>query len=133
MIRRNWMRFVVLGLAGVLAVPPVLRAGQSEPPPPEPITLTVVVTDAQTGGPINQARLTLTFRQPKDGQFSRAKIFSYSAKTNVQGRYQFPYIPPGTVTLMVTDEHHQTFGKQFNVDKEHNTLEVKLKPPQPLL
>jgi Carboxypeptidase regulatory-like domain len=133
MIRRSWMRFAVLGLAGVLAGPLAVGAAQSEPPPPEPITLTVVVSDSQTGSPINQARLTLTFRQPKEGQFGRAKTFSYSAKTNSQGRYQFPYIPPGTVTLMVTDEHHQTFGKQFDVDKEHSTLDVKLKPPQPLL
>lgn len=134
MIRtRSWMQLAVLGLAGALAVPCGLKAGQSEPPPPEPITLTVVVSDSQTGKPISQARLTLTFRQPKEGQFGHAKTLSYSAKTDPQGRYQFPYIPPGAVTLTVTDEHHQSFGKQFSVDKEHSTLEVKLKAPQPLV
>lgn len=137
MIRRSWMRLTVLSLAASLsastAVPRALEALQSEAPPPEPITLTVVVLDAQTSKPISQARLTLTFRQPKEGQFGRAKTLSFSAKTDAQGHYRFPYIPPGTVTLMVTDEHHQTFGKQFDVDKDHTTLEVKLKPPQPLL
>jgi hypothetical protein len=133
MIRRSWMRCAALGLAASMAVPCGLQALQSEAPPPEPITLTVVVTDAQTSKAISQARLTLTFVQPKEGQFGRAHKLSFSAKTDAQGRYRFPYIPPGNVTLMVTDEHHQTFGKQFGVDKDHNTLEVKLKPPQPLL
>jgi len=133
MIRRSWMRWAVLSLAAPMAVPLALGAQQSQAPPPEPITLTVVVTDSQTTKPISQARLTLTFVQPKEGQFGRAHTLSFSAKTDAQGRYRFPYIPPGTVTLMVTDEHHQTFGKQFDVDKDHSTLEVKLKPPQPLI
>lgn len=133
MIRRSWMRLAVVSLAAAMAVPCALRALQSQAPPPEPITLTVVVTDAQTSKPISQARLTLTFVQPKEGQFGRSHTLSFSAKTDAQGRYQFPYIPPGAVTLMVTDEHHQTFGKQFDVDKDHRTLSVKLRPPQPLL
>jgi len=133
MIRRNWIRWAVLSLAVSMAVPCGLRGLQSQAPPPEPITLTVLVTDAQTSKPISQARLTLTFVQPKEGQLGRAHTLSFSAKTDAQGRYRFPYIPPGNVTLMVTDEHHQTFGKQFEVNKDHNTLDVKLKPPQPLL
>lgn len=133
MIRYSWMRWAVLSLFASIAVPCGLRALQSAAQPPEPITLTVVVTDAQTSKPISQARLTLTFVQPKEGQLGRAHTLSFSAKTDTQGRYRFPYIPPGNVTLMVTDEHHQTFGKKFDVDKDHSTLEVKLKPPQPLL
>lgn len=132
MTRRSRVRLTVLSLAALVAVPCALRALQSGTPP-EPITITVVVTDAQSGKPISQARLTLTFRQPKQGQLSREHTLSFSAKTDAQGRYRFPYIPSGTVTLMVTDERHQTFGKQFAVDKDHSTLEVKLKPPQPLL
>jgi uncharacterized GH25 family protein len=93
----------------------------------------VIVDDAETGKPISQARLTLTFVKPKEGQFGRAKKISYSGKTDPQGRYRFPYIPPGNVVLMVTDEHHQSFGKQFAVDKDHSTLQVTLKPPQPLV
>jgi hypothetical protein len=131
MMRRSWMRVAVLSLATGLAVP-FTWAGQTQAPP-EPITLTVIVNDAESGKPISQARLTLTFVQPKEGQFGRAKTLSYSAKTDGQGRYRFQYIPPGNVVLMVTDDHHQSFGKQFAVDKDHSTLQVKLKPPQPLV
>ena len=131
MMRRTWVRVAVLSLAAGLAVP-FTWAGQNQAPS-EPVTITVIVNDAETGKPISQARLTLTFVQPKQGALSRAKTLSYSAKTDAQGRYRFPYIPPGNVVLMVTDEHHQSFGKQFAVDKDHNTLQVKLKPPQPLV
>ena len=106
---------------------PSLRANS-----PTLINVTVSVTDADTGKPINQAHLTLQFREP-GGKLKRSKMLSYSAKTNAEGRYKFVDIPEGTVVLVVTEEHHQTFGKQFEISKESPVLEVKLKPPQPVL
>lgn len=99
---------------------------------PERINLTVAVSDAETGKPVNQAHITLQFREP-GGKLKRSKMLSYAAKTNAEGRYKFVEIPEGTVLLIVTEEHHQTFGKQFDVSKENSLLEVKLKPPQPVL
>lgn len=96
--------------------------------------LTVVVTDAQTNQPINQARLTLLFTEPGDPtKLKRPKKLSYSAKTNMQGRYKFPSIPMVTVRLIVTAERHQTFSKEYEMEKEDQVIEVKLKKPQPLL
>jgi hypothetical protein len=96
--------------------------------------LTVVVTDAQTGQPINQARLTLEFTEPGDpSKLKRSKRLSYSAKTNAQGHYKFPSLPKGTTRLIVTAERHQTFSKEFKLEKEDQVIEVKLKKPQPLL
>jgi Carboxypeptidase regulatory-like domain len=97
----------------------------------ERTSVIVLVKDAETDQPINQARLTLRFREPR--RFGRSKWLSFSAKTNAQGRYRFTLIPKGTVQLTVTAEHHQTFSKEFDVDKDNEALEVKLKPPQPLL
>jgi hypothetical protein len=98
------------------------------------INLTVVVTDAETGQPINQARLTLEFTEPGDpSKLKRSKKLSYSAKTNVQGHYKFPSLPKGTIRLIVTAERHQTFSKEFELEKENEAIEVKLKKPQPLL
>lgn len=97
-------------------------------------TLTVVVTDAQSGQPINQARLTLEFTEPGNpSKLKRAKKLAYSAKTNVQGRYKFPTLPMGTIRLIVTAERHQSFSKEFDLEKENQVIEVKLKKPQPLL
>ncbi|PYU89973.1 MAG: hypothetical protein DMG25_17955 [Acidobacteria bacterium] len=99
--------------------------------PAERTSVNVLVKDAETDQPIYQARLTLRFQEPR--RFKRSKSFSFSAKTNAQGRYRFTLIPKGTVRLTVTAEHHQTFSKEFEVDQDNEVLEVKLKPPQPLL
>jgi len=88
-----------------------------------------VVKEADTGDPISQARLTLTFQRP--GRLHHS--VSYSAKTNAQGRYQFTNIPKGTVHLFVTAEHHQSFGKEIELEEDNQVIEVKLKKPQPLL
>ena len=115
--------------AGVLAMgAATLRAAA-----PSLITITVVVTDSESGKPINQAQLTLTFKQPGEGRMSRAKTLTFSSKTDAQGRGRFLAVPEGSVILLVTADHHQTFGKDFEVSKEHPTLEVKLKPPQPVI
>jgi carboxypeptidase family protein len=102
--------------------------------PEDRTSVTVVVKEADTGQPINQAHLTLQFRQP--GNPSRLKLpkrLAFSAKTNSQGRYKFTDIPKGTVRLLVTADRHQSFGKDFEVSEDNQVLEVKLKKPQPLL
>lgn len=102
---------------------------------PNLITVNVVVTDSSTGQPVNQAHLTLIFQTPRDpnNAFKRAKTISYTGKTDAQGRCRFVYIPEGSVKLMVTEDRHQAFGQVFDVSRNHSTLEVKMKPPQPLL
>ena len=92
-------------------------------------SLTIVVKEADTGDPISQARLTLTFQQ----QGGRHRTISYGAKTNPQGRYRFTNIPKGTVHLFVTADRHQSFGKEVEVEEDNQVIEVKLKRPQPLL
>ena len=97
-------------------------------------SITVVVTDADTRQPVYQARLTLQFREPGNPlKLKRSKPLAFSAKTNSQGSYRFTQIPMGTVRLIVTAEHHQTFSKEFEIDKDNQVLEVGLKKPQPLL
>jgi len=105
----------------------VCKPAQQQPIPE--VSLTVVVKEADTGDPISQARLTLTFKQT--GRLHRT--VSYSAKTNAQGRYRFTNIPKETVRLLVTADHHQSFGKGIDLEEEGQVIEVKLKKPQPLL
>jgi hypothetical protein len=94
----------------------------------------VVVTDADTGKPINQARLTLRFREPGSApKLKLPKMISYSAKTNSQGRYKFTDIPKGTILLLVTADRHQSFGKEIELEDDNQIVQVKLKKPQPLL
>ena len=129
------VKLVVLGLVFVFLQ--AVGVGRAIPSSDSPsyITITVVVTEADSGKPVNQAHLTLQFQTPKkkDNALSRGKTLAYSAKTNAQGRCKFLFVPEGAVKLLVTEDRHQAFGKEFEVSKENATLEVKLKPPQPLL
>ena len=120
---RTW----VLILATVLLSCGVSEAAQ-QPPIPR-FSVSVVVKEAESGDPINQARLTLTFQQP--GKLHRT--VSYGAKTNPQGRYRFTNIPKGTVRLFVTADRHQSYGKELELEEDDQVIEVKLKKPQPLL
>jgi len=97
-------------------------------------TLHVRVIDAETGQPISQAHLTLQFHEPAGKRkFKKPPMISFAAKTNPQGQYKFTNIFKGTIRLMVTADHHESFGKDFEFEKDDQMIEVKMKKPQPLL
>ncbi len=121
--------FYIAG-ALVLTIPQAFLRAQSV----AHTSLNIMVKDAETDQPINQARLTLQFREPASmKKLKVSKMYSYSAKTNSQGRCKFSNIPKGTIRLVVTAEQHQTFGKEMELERDNQLIEVKLKKPQPLL
>ncbi len=101
----------------------------------EHTNVNILVRDAETGQPVQQAHLTLVFREPgKKGLKPKLPHhISYSAKTNPQGRCKFADIPKGTIRLLVTADRHQAFGKDFELERDNQLIEVSLKEPQPLL
>jgi hypothetical protein len=124
----SWLWF---GVACALAIEfqPTAKAADTDRS-----TIHIEVKDSETGKPINQARLTLLFREPGNKfKLKRSKPISYSAKTNAQGKYRFTDIPIGTIRLMVTSEGHESFGKDIEIERDGQVVEVKLKKPQPLL
>jgi len=123
------MFWVGIACGFIAGAQPMLKAGENDR-----TNLHIVVTDAVTGKPINQARLTLQFHELESKyKIKHSKMISYSAKTNLQGRYRFTDIPKGAVRLMVTSELHESYGKDIVIDKDNQEIDVKLKKPQPLL
>jgi hypothetical protein len=131
MIHSNGLKGCIWGIiyAGGLGL--VVMPALAQEQPVERTNITIVVKEAGSGQPVANAQLTLQFREPR--KYRSDKPLAYSAKTNAQGRYRFQNIPKGTVRLMVTAEHHQSFGKDLEVTEENQVFEVKLKKPQPLL
>ncbi len=109
-----------------LAAPPVRAADEESP------TLTVRVIDAASKDPIFQARLTLEFVIP-GGFMKKSQTISYSAKTDKKGEYKFTTVPQGKIRLFVTAPDHEAFGRSFKFTKDHQTISVKLRKPQPVL
>lgn len=133
-IRRKGLRFLgvlfcwAIFVAGV-AIPRPVRAdsgGQTN--------VIIVVKEAETGQPIYNAKLTLQFREPGNPmKLKRRKHLSFSAKTNLQGRYKFSGVTKGTIRLLVTAERRQSFGQELELEQDDQVIEVKLRKPQPLL
>ena len=107
---------------------------QGQKPSSETTTVIVQVMDADSGQPISGAGITLQFTEPgTPGRFGKSKKLSYNSKTNAQGRCKFPEINKGTITLSVTANGHQSYGKELQLQKDNQVFEVKLKKPQPLI
>ncbi|HZP01148.1 MAG TPA: carboxypeptidase-like regulatory domain-containing protein [Terriglobia bacterium] len=125
-------RITRLGLVGFGLVAGLLLCSLRNPAAEtnDVTTVNVLVKDAESNQPINQAHLTLQFRMP--GKV-RSKMISYSAKTNSQGRYKFTHIPKGTIRLLVTADRHQSYGKEIEIERDNQLIEVSLRKPQPLL
>jgi Carboxypeptidase regulatory-like domain len=116
---------VFLALSVWMVIPGRVTAAQQT-------TVQVLVKDATTGDPVYQAHLTLKFRK-HGGLLRRSEIVSYTAKTDKKGRCRFPLVPMGEITLMVTAPGHDTFGKLFEINKDLQVIEIKLKKPKPQL
>lgn len=129
--RKRRPLFAASGAACLLLLAPSAAFPQSDT-----TNVNVQVTDAESGKPIFQARLTLQFQYHEPGALSplkQTKTLTYSAKTDSRGRYRFAEVSKGTVRLIVTAPDHQTVSKHFKIVKDNQLLEVKLKKPQPLL
>ena len=97
----------------------------------DPTNVVVNVKEADTGEPVSQAGVTLQFTEPV--AFGPGKKHSYNAKADAQGRCKLFGINKGTIVLMVTAAHHQSYGKELQLDHDNQVFEVRLKKPQPLI
>lgn len=124
----DWIRRLGVSMALALAIAAGPGPARARKHPPL-TNVTVLVTDAVTHKPLFQAQLTLEFR---DTRRRTGKAISLSAKTDVQGKYRFSFIPMESVVLVVTAANHQTFGKQFQITRPNQTIEAEMRTPQPL-
>jgi hypothetical protein len=113
----------------MLALRGAFRAAAAPPRHPPLTNLIIFVTDFSTHKPVFQAQLTLQFPNP-DSRLH--KWTSYSAKTDLKGRYTFTFIPMGPIVLFVTDPNHQSYGGKLQVTETNQIIHVTLRRPQPL-
>jgi len=107
---------------------------QGEKPSTDTTSMTVIVKDNESGQPVPQAHITLEFFEPHGPTIPRKpKKISYNAKTDMDGRCKLVGINKGPIVLTVIEPGHQTYGKEFQLEKDNQVFEVRLKKPQPLL
>ena len=96
----------------------------------DPTKLTVHVTSALSGKPIDHASVIVRFKEGLGVNLKKIQT-SWETKTNQEGKVTLPSMPQGKIEIQIIASNYQTFGDMFVTDKPEETIEIKLNPPQP--
>jgi 5-hydroxyisourate hydrolase-like protein (transthyretin family) len=95
----------------------------------EPTKLTVHVTSAISGKPVDRASVIVKFKSGIGVNLKKIQT-EWETKTNQEGSVTLPPMPQGTVEIQIIASNYQTFGDLFKTDKPEQTIDIKLNPPQ---
>lgn len=95
----------------------------------EDTKLTVEVTSADTGKPIDRASVVVKFRHGINVNLKKM-ITNWETRTNQDGRITLPPMPHGEIQVQVIAANYQTFGDIFQVTDKEQTIAIKLNRPQ---
>jgi hypothetical protein len=101
-----------------------MKRGRKYTPPPPTCKITVTVTKASNGKPVESAGVV--FHPLKNGKDDG----NMELKTNEEGKAILDVIPIGdTVRLQIIANGYQTFGADYQIDGPTKEIEVKLQRP----
>jgi hypothetical protein len=95
----------------------------------EDTRLTVEVTSADTGKPIDRASVVVKFRHGINVNLKKM-ITHWETRTNQDGKVILPPMPHGEITVQVIAGNFQTFGDVFQLTDKEQTITIKLNRPQ---
>jgi cytoskeletal protein RodZ len=78
--------------------------------------------------PVANASVYVRFYE-SGGFLRRDKLAELDLKTNQDGSVKVPEIPQGKILIQVIAKGWHTFGKWFDVQKDEETIAIKLEPP----
>lgn len=94
-------------------------------------TLTIVVK-SPGGKPVENASVIVKFVKGRSkAKFGKKIRTEWELRSNQEGLVKIPPIPQGTILVQVIAKDYQTFGQNFDVDQDEQTIDIKLNPPQP--
>jgi hypothetical protein len=78
--------------------------------------------------PVGNASVYVRFNQP--GSFlHKDKLAELSFKTNEDGSVKVPAVPRGRILVQVIAKGLHTYGKWYDIEKDQDTIEIKLEAP----
>jgi hypothetical protein len=96
----------------------------SEPPT---VRLRIEVTDPKDK-PVGNASVYVRFNQTS-GVLHKDKLAELNLKTNEDGSVKVPEIPQGKILIQVIAKGLHTYGKWYDIEKDEETVQIKLEPP----
>lgn len=122
--RRLLQTLFLLSLCAPLVLLAQERRGRKYVPPPPTSRITVMVTKATNGKPVQNAAVVF---HPLKGNKNEGDM---ELKTNEEGKAVIDVIPIGdTLRLQIIADGFQTFGDDFPIEAATRTIAIKLKPP----
>jgi hypothetical protein len=92
--------------------------------------LRIDVTGADSDKPISNASVYIRWDET-GGLLHKKKQAELDFKTNLDGSVKVPEVPRGKILIQVVAEGWHTFGKYYDVEKDEETIQIKLdKPPR---
>ena len=85
-----------------------------------------VLTDA--GKPVPNASIYVRFNT-EGGFLHHDKLAEMNLKTNQDGSVKVPEVPQGKILIQVIAPGWHTYGKWYDINKDEDTIEIKLVPP----
>ena len=89
--------------------------------------LKIEITDPNDK-PVGNASVYIRFNQP-GGVFHKDKLAELNLKTNEDGSAKVPGVPQGKILIQVIAKGWRTYGKWYDINKDEDTIEIKLENP----
>ncbi len=97
-----------------------------------PMTKLRIEVKSLGGTPVDRASIVVRFVEGRSVvKFGKKIRTSWETRTNMEGVAKIPSLPQGKILIQVIAKGYQTFGKDFEIDEEEKTIEIRLNPPQP--
>lgn len=80
------------------------------------------------GKPVGNASVYVRF-YTDGGLMHHDKLAELDLKTNQDGSVKVPPIPQGKILIQVIAKGWHTFGEWYDVEKDEQSIEIKLQPP----
>jgi len=84
--------------------------------------------ESDTDKPIANASVYVRF-YTAGGALHHEKLAEMNFKTNQDGSVKVPEVPQGKILIQVIATGWHTYGKWYDVEKEEESIEIKLVPP----
>jgi hypothetical protein len=78
--------------------------------------------------PIGNASVYVRFNQ-SGGLFRHDKLAEMNFKTNSDGSVKVPEVPQGKILIQVVAKAWHTYGKWYDIEKDEESIQIKLEPP----
>lgn len=88
----------------------------------------LVVVDSEKGTPVPKAGITLHFVRGKN-LFGKKEKAEWDLKTDSHGQVSVPFIPHGKMRVQIIAKGYQTYGEDFEIAGDEQTINVKLSHP----